>query len=136
MLASVAANDFLLQGRLIMSSRDGISSAVEDRRFRSNFGATPEICCILWGMLSPENTMKKGVKCCHLLWALMFLKLYVSEHVLCSMANCDQKTFRKWAWLFVLALADLGPDVVSTVVCCCVLQLQNSNVSIFVIRDS
>jgi hypothetical protein len=113
-MATVSAETFLLQGRLILGHRSNISFTVEDRRFRGNFGTTPVICAILWGKISPNEIMPKGVKCCHLLWALMFLKLYVSEHVLCSMAKCDEKTFRKWTWLFTSALADLVPECVRT----------------------
>ena len=125
----VSVETFLLEGRRIMRHGNQISSAVEYRRFRGNFGTTPEICVILWGMITPNEIMPKGVKCCHLLWALMFLKLYASEHVLCSMAECDEKTFRKWAWLFVLALADLEPENVSSVVAC--VSIRNQNVCLF-----
>jgi hypothetical protein len=115
----VNVETFLLEGRRIMRyCNHQISSAVEYRRFRGNFGTTPAICVILWDMITPNEMIPKGVKCCHLLWALMFLKLYASEHVLCNMAECDEKTFRKWAWWFVLALADLEPGYVRTVVAC------------------
>lgn len=120
----VSADTFLLEGRRIMRHVSQISSAVEYRRFRGNFGTTPENCVILWDMITPNESMPKGVKCCHLLWALMFLKLYASEHVLCSRAECDEKTFRKWVWLFVLALADLEPKFVSTA--CKRIQNRNS----------
>ena len=49
-----------------------------------------------------------------MLWGLMFLKIYASEGVLATLAGgVDEKTFRKWAWRFVDAIADLEDDVVS-----------------------
>lgn len=50
-----------------------------------------------------------------MLWALMFLKTYAKESVLSGMAgSVDEKTFRKWVWLFVCAIASLESNVVST----------------------
>ena len=91
LMATVSAETFFFEGRLIMGHRNKHRSAdVEDRRFRSTFGTTAVICAILWDMLSPNEKMPNGVKCCHLLWALMFMKLYASENVLCGMAKCDE----------------------------------------------
>jgi hypothetical protein len=50
--------------------------------------------------------MPNGVKPANLLWALMFLKLHCAESVLATLAGAgqksvDEKTFRKWTWLFV-----------------------------------
>ena len=58
--------------------------------------------------------MPNGVQDVHLLWGLMFLKLYVSESVNCALAwGMDEKTFQKWIWMFVYAMSDLAPDDVS-----------------------
>jgi len=49
-----------------------------------------------------------------MLWALMFLKTYAKETALSGMAGgADEKTFRKWIWSFVCAIAALDSDVVS-----------------------
>ena len=58
----------------------------------------------------------QGAKAFHLLWALMFLKLYTAECVLASIAAVDEKSYRKWAWAFVDAVADLHTQVVSSLV--------------------
>lgn len=47
----------------------------------------------------------------HLLWGLLFLKVYGSEKTHLTIARVDAKTFRKWSWYFVRLLADL--DLVS-----------------------
>ena len=49
----------------------------------------------------------------HLLWALMFLKLYCSEAVLSSLAGgVHEQTFRKWSWYFVHEIANLQYKVI------------------------
>ena len=37
----------------------------------------------------------------------MFLKMYISEHGNRQLTGADEKTFRKWAWMAVRAIADL-----------------------------
>jgi len=114
----VEPEEFLLHARAMMrrhSDRCGGGSAVESMRFRAMFGISAEICSHLWDMIDPsEFTMGKGAKCCHLLWALMLLKVYATEATLCALAGgVDDKTFRKWSWRFVSAIAELTPNVVS-----------------------
>jgi hypothetical protein len=83
------------------------------------FGTSPEMCTRLWQMIDPFVSMPNGVHPRHLLWALMLLKLYCAESVLCTLAGGengrapDEKTFRKWCWLFVEAISDLQFSVVS-----------------------
>jgi len=48
-----------------------------------------------------------------LLWASHFLKTYGTESTLASQIGVDEKTFRKWTWILVYAIADLAPEVVS-----------------------
>ena len=60
----------------------------------------------------------------HYFWALMFMKVYGKMHVMCTLAGgCDPKTFRKWSWIFIEAIASCEYLVVSafmsqTVNCC------------------
>jgi hypothetical protein len=55
-----------------------------------------------------------GAKPVHLLWALMLLKLYCAEAVLCTLAGgVHEQTFRKWAWRFVNEISELQYGVVS-----------------------
>ena len=98
----------------MMQHYENDASAIEVTRFRSMFGTSPEICSLLWDCIDPLNTMTNGVQDVHLLWGLMFLKLYVSESVNCALARgVDEKTFRKCSWMFVYAMSDLAPDIVS-----------------------
>ena len=86
----------------------------DDRRFRATYGTTASICATLWHMVKSETTMPKGACPVHLLWCLMFLKIYATEAVLCKMAGgVDEKSFRKWSWMFVDELSYLEDSVVT-----------------------
>jgi len=85
------------------------------RKFASFFGTSPFICSLLWAYLEPCSNMPLGVQPVHLLWALMFLKVYATESVHAALAGgVDEKTFRKWSWIFVHGIADLEAGVVCT----------------------
>ena len=88
------------------------SEKLADRRFRSLFGTSWEICADIWdGLVEIEHPVlsKRGVQNYHLLWALMLMKTYQTESVLGGMCKgATEKTFRKWSWSFVTAVADLS----------------------------
>jgi hypothetical protein len=86
-----------------------------ERRWKSAFGASPEVCCLLWNKINPYKTMPTGVDPKHLLWALYFLTVYDTEHNSAhSLGKVDEKTYRKWSELFVDAISYLECEVVST----------------------
>ena len=64
------------------------------RRFKSHFGTSPEVCAILWQML-PMVLDMTSIKSEYLLWGLLFMKVYATESIHCSIAGADGKTFRK-----------------------------------------
>lgn len=91
------------------------SEKIRTRRIISFFGVPPIVIAKIWELLMehaqpwPRGTCKK-----HLLWALHLAKVYASETVLSSNVGCiDEKSYRKWAWLFLDALASLASHVVS-----------------------
>ena len=87
---------------------------VEDRRFREMFGIGPTVCLICWNMLTTLGYLPEGGRLVHFLWFLCFLKVYPNQgplSVLCG--GADPKTIRKWVLLFIDAVADLEPEVVS-----------------------
>ena len=106
------------RNRKTYRSDDTVSSNTSMRFFLTFFGTTPWVCSLLWAMLKPFETMPRGVKPCHLLWALMFMKVYATETVHASIAGCDEKTFRKWSWIFVEGIAGLEASFVSVNSCC------------------
>jgi len=88
--------------------------STEYRHFRAHFGVSPSTCALLWKaivgnryILPPKATPQ------HLLWALLYLKLYDTDEVLADLVGVDVKTFCKWSWDMVQAIAKLKPQVVS-----------------------
>lgn len=76
------------------------------RRFKSFFGVNPDICLIIWDMIKSEAPLHSKPK--HLLWCLNFLKQYSTEHERRSIFKADEKTIRKWTWIFVELLSNLS----------------------------
>ena len=81
------------------------NSTDKEKRIRAFFGAPCKVIADIWnriweGCLTEEE--RTEVNCKHLLYALVFLKVYSSEEVLASIVGWPSKTtFRKWAWFFV-----------------------------------
>lgn len=85
----------------------------EDRRLRSFFGAGVVVILDAWYRMAAQDLIPDGGKFYHLLWALMFMKIYSSESTMCGHAGgVDPKTWRKWIWPFVRGLSDLEYTVV------------------------
>lgn len=125
MARRVSEDEFALSGLAIFGNG---SAAAEPRRiggrvpplkdsekriFIAYFGETPLVCQFIWSFLFQRNYIPEKGCTHHLLWALMFLKLYSNEHVLAASAGVSEKTFRKWSWRFVKAIAKLKPHLVS-----------------------
>jgi hypothetical protein len=98
---------------LVPSMKADTAHATKVRRFRVLFGVSSPICCRLWHLV--KSSLPNGASPRHLLWTLYFLRQYSDQEVNSAFAKCDEKTFRKWCWIVIKALADL--DLVS--VCCC-----------------
>jgi hypothetical protein len=115
-MPDISKSAFILAAKPMFSSNPRGRKSCE-REFRSLFGVGPAVCADLWWRCKlPARTEPK-----HLLWALLFLGVYVSEDVLCSITKTSRKTFRKWSWLVVGLIAGEAKHVVS----------YNANFSIF-----
>ncbi|CAB9527282.1 expressed unknown protein [Seminavis robusta] len=77
-------------------------------RFKSMYGISPEVASDLWYMCD----FRRGTKPKHLLWGLLQLNVYASEHVLTTITGVDRKTFRKWSWACIESIWNSLPDVV------------------------
>lgn len=109
---SAEARTFLtIAATLVQSLEPSIPRATRDGRFKRLFGVRPCICGRVW--LLVESALPTGAGHRHLLWTLYFLKHYAKEAVNAAFARCDEKTYRKWCWMVMRAIADL--DVVSCV---------------------
>lgn len=79
--------------------------------FKSHFGSTPGVCAYVWRAIAQQSA---GAQFYHLLWALMFIKIYASEAVLKGKAGVkDEKTYTKWTWIVLRAIENnlLAPTV-------------------------
>ena len=109
--------DFMKLGRAIWS-KDPVKAkafATEDRKFREFFGCGPGVACELWVHLDAHGyTPHKGTME-HFLWTLLFMKVYAKENTLAALVDGkpDPKTFQKWVWAFIPAIACIEPDLVS-----------------------
>ena len=101
----MSVDDFWNQGHQITGHKLYRSRTTGHRRFREFFGCSPSICSIVWEKLSATNSIPPTGKPVHLLWTLLFLKRYTTEHVMSSMVGADEKTLRKWIWKFIAALS-------------------------------
>ena len=92
------------------------SPHLRDHSFRSLFGVSSQVCAVLWYYLYRYGTVhsKRGSSPRHLLWTLMFLKIYGNEETLASLAGgVDCKTYRKWIKIVVEDISRLKQYLVS-----------------------
>ncbi|KAL9180930.1 hypothetical protein ACHAXT_009735 [Thalassiosira profunda] len=89
----------------------------EDRRFREFFGCGAAIALVLWNRLLEHDALPDGGMIMHLLWALHFMNAYPKQDAGSATAGgsggaLDPKTWRKYLWPFVEAIAYLEQFVV------------------------
>ena len=83
-----------------------------DRDFRSLYGCSPVVCATIW--VKCRFNIKKNLLPKHLLWALMFLKLYETERVHITIAGiADRQLFCEKVWPIVEEIAAQRKFVVS-----------------------
>lgn len=100
---NVTSREFFLKG-MDYASRAPTPNCTNFRRFKSFYGTTAGCCVYLWDRILP-HIGPDGGRHFHLLWALMFLKLYDSISVLSSIVQVDEKTFSKWTWKILSAIS-------------------------------
>jgi len=88
------------------------------RIFRQHFGCSPLVVSQCWNLLKEDGTrmIKNQIEPFHLLWTLLFLKVYGKESTNANLCKCSEKTFRKYTRRVLFALSDLESDVVSSYV--------------------
>lgn len=110
-------NDFDIMGMEIAKYRKSTSFRIQRDNFVSFYGVEPYMVAIIWKHLvekieSIRSLAKPNPK--HLLWGLLFYQCYDTNRRNAALCGCDIKTYRKWAWLYMEAMADLDVHVVST----------------------
>jgi len=83
---------------LIINQEEDVQDIKE--RFVSYFCCGYQLCLLLWRTLKRQSIIPRGDSFDrkHLLWTLLFLKLYNTNLVMADMCKCDVKTFRKQVW--------------------------------------
>ncbi len=102
---SIGPEAFVAIGAAMLGRAPDLSVVDGSQRFRALFGTSPSVFCRFWQMFvrrRPENS-----KPYHMLWAIIFLKVYASEHDNAALAGLDEKTSRKCQWTFVRLIARL-----------------------------
>lgn len=91
------------------------NEAVFERRCRSLFGLDCRLITIVWSSLEQYGILQSfpQKQPSHLLMALHFLKSYGIQTQLASIFSVDEKTYRKWTWIYVNAISKLSPFYVS-----------------------
>ena len=91
----------------------GRSESEKERTFKSFFGVHWNLCEIAWTLLDDHGKYKKREPR-HLLWTLVFYKVYSTEKVHCKIVKEPgkkkpaEKTFRIWVRKVSEELADLN----------------------------
>ena len=62
------------------------------RLFKAHFGVSPVVVSSVWNRMDEESLLPSNALPKHLLWTLLFLKLYSSSDVLASMCGVTAKT--------------------------------------------
>ena len=112
--------DWEAEARVIQNrvSRVVGTTDMEARLFREFFGTSVDAVEIVWDLLIRDDLLPEKGRPKHLLWALHFMKAYPKQGPGCSVVGAsagavDPKTFRKWVWAFIVAIAELEEVVVS-----------------------
>ena len=116
LIQSQLGPDFFLQKGLCIASKIQIrSKRLQLRTFLDHFGTRPDIVSSIWARIKLKDSMPKNAMPHHLLWALLFLKVYATEQVLCGMVSTpavDECTFRTWAQFFIKEIVKLSKEEV------------------------
>ena len=121
---SMTTSDFAELGAIVAKYARSNSEKVAMRRFKSEFGVAPDVVRDAWDLLieskffqrkiSKATILRRPPNPQHLLWALMLLKQYSLTTTLAKIAKVDEKTYRKWSFLYLDSLAELDRVVVGT----------------------
>ena len=90
------------------------TTLTEDRCFREYFGCGAQTALALWALILSSAMLPEGGSLQHMLWTLLFMKVYTKSEVMSRLCGgADKTTIRKWVWLFIPAIASLESLVVS-----------------------
>jgi hypothetical protein len=82
------------------------------RLWQEHFGVSPVVVCSVWNRMSLWCCLPEKCRPKHLLWTLLFLKVYATELILATLCGCDPETYRGWVKSVLEGLNRLQPFVV------------------------
>ncbi|CAJ1939791.1 unnamed protein product [Cylindrotheca closterium] len=97
------------------ANKNKTNAALDKEICESLIGTPYRVAAELWNMINPleNDQIPQEAHPNHLLWTLCFLKNYCSEPVMVRLVGfVDPKTFRKWVWIFIPAIAAQRVDVI------------------------
>ena len=103
---------FFDEGSYVLRRHVVHANLYDRQRWEWTYNVTPRMCSIIWDTIEPEQNIPGNPLPKHLLWALMFMNLYLTETIITALAKADPKTFRKWTWLFIEAIDAKTHDVI------------------------
>ena len=87
-----------------------LSEGEETKRFRAHFGLSFLVMSELWSLLNPYEQISKRAQAKHLLWTLVYLKVYQTEGIHCTIVKCKtRETFCNWVKNSLQQLENLNP---------------------------
>lgn len=111
-LQPMSSNDIFINcGSGIMRKSHVLNSKTFILSFQALFWVCPGSCQFLWNMLSTmhlSTAQKIGGNPHHLLWSLLFLKVYGSETVQFAIVGCHEETFHKCCCHFINLVSSLN----------------------------
>jgi hypothetical protein len=122
-IQSITPAEYADIARNIFKKKNGYknktTTRLDNEICQSLIGTSYEICAELWNLINPVLSVSRNAQPKHLLWALLLMKQYSTEEVNVRLVGgADNKTYRKWSWLFIEAIANLKASVVSVLVYC------------------
>lgn len=103
---------FARNGKVMMRKDPECKEGVDfQRAYREMFGCSPLVCVVLWRHCQARR-LYKDASPRHVLWTLLFLKVYAKKTPLCAIAGTTPPTFRKWVRRFIPSIRALAPRVV------------------------
>jgi hypothetical protein len=108
--AQPSADDIQFKAKIIMHADPFKEHAPTEfnKAFRALFGCGDNVALLLWKELNKRHLLPEGGTMTHLLWTLMFLKVYPSDSTMKTLAGADNKTIRKWLSHFIPAISSLA----------------------------
>lgn len=96
--------DFLTLSSVMMNGLSGLQNATSKHKFYTLFGVSERLCRIIMDELLIHGFKHSPT---HVLWGLLFLKVYGTEYVHSQLTNTNPKEFRDNAWEVIRNISKL-----------------------------